>query len=270
MKKKLNVKMIIPVLMAVSILGCSKKEVPVNETENETGMEQVIKITEERYTEASADETSESLEDYYYREENGEIIIESYMGNSPKVAVPAEIDGFPVTTIQYEAFRQGTLVEVELPDGIKTIQKDAFMFCKELEKVVLGSAVETIEEKAFAYCIKLNSINLPESIRNIERSVFSGCHELKDITLPVGITEIPGGVFFEAGINEIEIPDGVTALGAQSLAYCNNLKEVMIPSSVTEIEFDTFEGSKSVTIITPGGSAAEAFAKENGIPVENK
>jgi len=273
MKKILNVKMIMLVLVVIGIVGCSKEDVPVKETDNETVMEEAVNPaieTSESLEDSSIEENNTTdAEDYYYSEENGEIIIESYMGNSEKVVVPAEIDGCPVTTIQYEAFSKRKIVEIELPDGIKTIQRDAFMFCEELEKVVLGSTVETIEESAFAYCKKLYDINLPESISNIGDSAFAGCNELKDVLLPEGITEIPGGMFFQTGINEIEIPEGVVSLGAQSFCDCKNLKRVVIPSSVTEIESDAFANNDNVIIVTPSGSAAETFAKEQNIPVEN-
>ncbi|MCI9185764.1 MAG: hypothetical protein HFF33_00235 [Oscillospiraceae bacterium] len=44
--------------------------------------------------------------------------------------------------------------------------------------------------------------------------------------------------------------------------------DVAIPASVTEIESSAFYGCKKLTIHAPAGSAAEQYAKENGIRFE--
>ena len=44
--------------------------------------------------------------------------------------------------------------------------------------------------------------------------------------------------------------------------------DVTIPESVTEIEDFAFYGCKKLTIHAPAGSAAEQYAKENGIRFE--
>lgn len=44
--------------------------------------------------------------------------------------------------------------------------------------------------------------------------------------------------------------------------------DVTIPESVTEIEDFAFDGCKKLTIHAPAGSAAEQYAKENGIRFE--
>ena len=68
---------------------------------------------------------------------------------------------------------------------------------------------------------------------------------------------------------EIVIPSWVTEIGDGAFEGCRSLTHVTIPGSVTYICYGAFEGCRSLTISTPAGSCAEAYAKQNGIPVIN-
>ena len=70
----------------------------------------------------------------------------------------------------------------------------------------------------------------------------------------------------------VKIPSGYTTIEKQAFLNQTDLYRIEIPASVKTIGADAFAGcSKSrLTIVTPYGSAAETYAKENGIHYSNQ
>ena len=67
------------------------------------------------------------------------------------ISIPSEIDGYTVVGIGDDAFKNTeTLVNLTLPDTIKTIGKSAFEGCSQLTYVYIGKNVVSIGERAFA------------------------------------------------------------------------------------------------------------------------
>ena len=70
------------------------------------------------------------------------------------------------------------------------------------------------------------------------------------------------GVFFMENNQDFVIENGVLT------KYNGPGGDVTIPEGVTEIGSSAFDGCKKLTIHAPAGSAAEQYAKENGIRLE--
>lgn len=100
-------------------------------------------------TDLVAEPETLSTEDFRYQIINSEITIVEYYGQAETVKVPEKIGEYPVTAIGEKAFAETTCLEVELPEGVKTIGSKAFLGCQNLTKVVLPSSVEKIEEDTF-------------------------------------------------------------------------------------------------------------------------
>lgn len=75
------------------------------------------------------------------------------------------------------------LVSLVLPDGIRTIGRDAFGKCKELKTIHMPENLETLGRGAFWECRKLEHITLPRSLRSIGKVEFWYCDHLQSITL---------------------------------------------------------------------------------------
>jgi hypothetical protein len=67
--------------------------------------------------------------------------------------IPSEIDGYAVTGIAPYAFRHmDQLIEVVIPEGVKSIGEYAFFECRNLRKIVIADSVEFIGKSCFEYC----------------------------------------------------------------------------------------------------------------------
>lgn len=68
------------------------------------------------------------------------------------------------------------------------------------------------------------------------------------------------------GLVGVAIPDGVTWIGDEAFGYCKGLTELTVMGKTTSIHDYAFFESNCLSLIrAPAGSAAEAFAKEQGI-----
>lgn len=106
-------------------------------------------------------------------EQEGDFIIEDgvvtdYRGEGGAITVPSvDAEGNTVTAIGMDAFAGNvSITSVIIPGSVVRIGKGAFRGCKCLTKVDLSDGMKTIEEDAFAES-GLSTINLPHSIESI-------------------------------------------------------------------------------------------------------
>ncbi len=135
---------------------------------------------------------------------NGTITINGYTGPGGALAIPATINGLPVTSIGSGAFGSCTnLTSVTIPNSVTNIGT-AFNGCLSLTNVVIGSGVTSIGFEAFAFCTNLTGITIPNSVTSIGDLAFYSCSSLSNVTIPASVTSI----------------------GSEAFAFCNNLNSV--------------------------------------------
>ncbi|MDE7104719.1 MAG: leucine-rich repeat protein [Ruminococcus sp.] len=101
-----------------------------------------------------------------------------------EIAIPAEIEGVPVTEIGKNVFLNCQNLElVIIPNTVTTIGDCAFQFCTSLKTVIMFDSIESIGEYAFARCDSLKSIVIPEGVKNIGKWAFERCSALESITI---------------------------------------------------------------------------------------
>ena len=192
------------------------------------------------------------------------------------------------TLIQYPLGKSDTSFTV--PSSAVTIGNGAFGFSK-LQKVTLPQGVETIEEDAFAYSTSLSSINLPQGLTVIGVRAFSHCSALKTITIPSSVTDFEEA-FSSSGLESVTLSSGLKTVSPHAFSYCASLKSVVIPgtvesigfaafynctalttatvpASVTQIGNQAFGNCPNLTIIAADGTAAASYADSAGITRDN-
>lgn len=101
-------------------------------------------------------------------------------------------------------------------------------------------------------------------------ALFAGNRVLAFVHLPQGLTALPERMFIGCdNLPAIVIPPQVRVIGARAFADCTELRDVYLPASVEEIAPDAFAGCGNVLLHVRPGSAAERFAKENGLLCAN-
>lgn len=89
---------------------------------------------------------------FTYSVEGEGIVIKSYLGTATVVEIPSSIDGYPVVGIGEGAFRNSSVEQVVLSEGITKVDWFAFYGSYRLRSVVLPASVGVIEYGAFELC----------------------------------------------------------------------------------------------------------------------
>lgn len=177
---------------------------------------------------------------------------------------------------------------VIIEEGITHIGNYAFSSCRDIRSIELPGSIEGIGEYAFENCTSLTSIVIPDSVTSIGQYAFSGS-AVKSIVIPESVSTLDTNSMFMdcKELESVVLPQSVTVIYSNAFRNCVRLKEVDIPDSVTAIQNDAFSGTTFTSLFIPSGvtmingnalrgskidtiygfkdSAAETFAKKNGL-----
>ena len=129
------------------------------------------------------------------------------------------------TRIKEGALSNPSLIEVDLPVWLESIESSVFSGCSLLEHVKLPSMLKTIGPYAFRNCSRLKNIELPPTLKTIDYYAFSGCSNLEKISLP-GVESINSYAFSGCRkLTEVRIPSTLKSIGDNAFD-CGNLKKV--------------------------------------------
>ena len=199
---------------------------------------------------------------------NWEYVLWKETGTMEMVSFPENAEEVP-----FRELPDG-ISSVHVAEGITAIPDDAFWGCETLVDVTLPQTVRTIGKGAFGQCVNLTQVNIPEGVTSIGDSAFFLCGSLTQLTIPDSVTSIEGnpfqymsaeiqvspenpafsvtdGVLFNKEHTRLiacpcnkagayEIPEGVREIGAHAFQNCDDLTDVTIPASVVSIERNPF------------------------------
>ncbi len=153
-----------------------------------------------------------------------------------------------VETIEDKAFRGTGLVEIILPESVRSIGYGVFLVCDSLKSVILPDGLTEIGAEAFCSCDSLTHVSIPNSVTEIKSGTFDACPNLRSVSLPDSLKYIRGYAFEGCrSLESIHIPNTVESIGRGAFAYCKSLTSVTIPNSVTEIGMEAFENCDSLS-----------------------
>ncbi len=193
-----------------------------------------------------------SLAGFDYSVEHGEVTIRGHSNPVGNLAIPTDINGYPVRRIGIFAFADSSSLEtIDIPEGILEIGESAFSGCTALAAVSIPASVTHVGDSAFSGCTSLTSASMSNSVIHIGHSVFSGCTSLEDVVLPTGITSLPERIFENChSLYTLTIPSGVTNISAGSFFNCHALEDINIPDGVVTIGADAFRGCSALKSIS--------------------
>jgi len=137
----------------------------------------------------------------WHTNESNQVVIDSYIGTSPSVAMPDEIDGLPVVDFGWTFHYNPVALDITIGTNVTRIQNEAF-----------GGSVAT-------------NLVVPPSVTVLEDGAceWSG---LRRVYLSEGLISIGAGAFQISGLENLEIPSTVISLGDDLCYNCQNLTNI--------------------------------------------
>lgn len=237
---------------------------------------------------------------YDYTVSRGEVVV-SFRGDTNikgDIVVPDEIDGYPVTTIDYYCFaNMKNVTSISIGKNIKKICPNAFNNCTGLTKVnitdlsawcniqfqsyplsyaknlylngnlvtdlVIPDNVTKISAAAFKDCTSLKTLTLGKNVKEVSTAAFSGCKGLNSVSLNEGLSKLYDTVFLGcSAVEDIVIPDSVGELGERVFESCTSLKSAKLSSSMSILPSYTFYGCGNIenVVIPDSIKTIDAYA----------
>ena len=152
-----------------------------------------------------------------------------------------------VVEIGSGAFKNSSIVHLEVPGSIKVIHNSAFSGITSLKSIKICNGVTSLPDRCFQNCESLEEVSFPESIDTIGIHCFAGCTKLEEIVLPDKLTEISESLFEGCGsLKSVTIGRNIIKVGSKAFMNCTALKEILIPDSVRSLGDECFEGCSSL------------------------
>lgn len=199
---------------------------------------------------------------------NGEVTItglsEDYTWINDLV-IPDEIENYPVTKIESEAFFGEAHIEsVTIPDSVNEIGYMAFFNCENLREVMLPEQDIKIRHNVF-----VGTALYEDPLRWEDDTLYIGKHmittENPECVLKEGTLTIADQAFYYTDIIEIVVPGSVIRIGEEAFDgcfnlksvtinegtkyignyafyFCENLREISLPDSIIQIGYNVFSG----------------------------
>ena len=184
------------------------------------------------------------LDKLTYEIEDGEVTITGCDTSlSGDIVLPSKIEGKPVTSIGWRAFRDcSSLTSITIPNSVTSIDDWAFNGCEKLTQInvdtantVYSSENGVLFNKEKTELIRYpegkadTSYSIPSSVTSIGYMAVSGCSGLTSITIPDSVTSIGDYAFSGcSSLTSITIPDSVTSIGDWAFNNCRSLASVYI------------------------------------------
>ncbi len=224
---------------------------------------------------------------FFYYEKRSEVTIAGGIIKNPKVVIPSEIKGKPVTEIGMNAFYMNKVMEtLVIPENVKRLDWFAFNTCENLTEVTLPQSLEYIDSWVFERCYSLKTINVPKNVTHVGGGAFAQSTSLTsitcdpgnnayvsvdgvlftkdmkelnaypvgrngDYTVPASVNHIGDAAFYGSkGLSSVEILGSLNFVGFEAFAECELLTDVSINDGVEYVGYWAFRGCKGIKLLT--------------------
>ena len=201
-------------------------------------------ILEINYGTDTVSKMIETPQEYCYElNADGTITLKEYFGTEKEIVVPAEYDGYKVSTIGTDAFSGSTAEKITIEEGITKLEDYAFRSATKMTEINLPRTLKTIGLAAFIGCEKLEEIIVPRSVTTIGPGLVQYCTNLKKVVIFKEATSIGSNMFYQTGKATIYCEDNSIALSYAK----NNSYSYSIITENYNITYNKNAGTDSVT-----------------------
>lgn len=175
---------------------------------------------------------------FEYKIQDGNAIITGCdQSASGTVAIPATIEGYPVTGIDYSSFsRCENITEFVIPESVKIIGSFALAFC---EKITVDERNQYFSSDEFGVLFDKNKTML------FQYPIKS---QISSYVIPDGVEEISWYAIAGTNLINVTIPESVKSISQFAFAFNNSIENFFIPKNVKTIEFNAFACCNGISV----------------------
>jgi predicted small lipoprotein YifL len=248
---------LLAVLMLTAILGsCKGKGTPMVTPPNETEAPSAPTTPEtedttdyELLVSAPFAELAENpAEDFAFFEENGEITVTGYLGETTRVRIPEKINQKTVTALADGAFRaHAEITTLYIPDTVTRFGKNVLLGCKGIYALRTPLPIEEGQAYlGYLYGALSYETNNTADLRTLAYLELGGTR-----------AELPTYALYDCNdIVCIKLPSTMTVLAEYSLYRCESLKYINA-EHLTKVGAHAMHGCKEMTDLSFGNSLQE-------------
>lgn len=223
----------------------------------------------------------------YSENDDGTVTITGGNIVTPKLEIPAELEGKKVSAIGMNAFTGNNVItDLVIPEGVKSLDWYSFNTCRNLETVTLPDSLEFIDSWAFERCSRLKTISIPANVTQINGGAFAQNSSMTSITcdpanknyvsvngvlftkdmkelvaypggiqggytVPATVNHIGDAAFYGAlGLDSVTILGNLDFIGFEAFAECSKLTDVAIRDGVNYVGYWAFRGCDGIKSLT--------------------
>lgn len=223
----------------------------------------------------------------YSENDDGTVTITGGNIVTPKLEIPAELEGKKVSAIGMNAFTGNNVItDLVIPEGVTTLNWYSFNTCRNLETVTLPDSLEFIDGWAFERCSRLKTISIPANVTRINGGAFAQNSSMTSITcdpanknyvsvngvlftkdmkelvaypggiqggytVPATVNHIGDAAFYGAlGLDSVTILGNLDFIGFEAFAECSKLTDVAIRDGVNYVGYWAFRGCDGIKSLT--------------------
>lgn len=223
----------------------------------------------------------------YSENDDGTVTITGGNIVTPKLEIPAELEGKKVSAIGMNAFTGNNVItDLVIPEGVTTLYWYSFNTCRNLETVTLPDSLEFIDGWAFERCSRLKTISIPANVTRINGGAFAQNSSMTSITcdpanknyvsvngvlftkdmkelvaypggiqggytVPATVNHIGDAAFYGAlGLDSVTILGNLDFIGFEAFAECSKLTDVAIRDGVNYVGYWAFRGCDGIKTLT--------------------
>ena len=168
--------------------------------------------------------------------------------------------------VYHDGFYMSDITSVEIPEGVTSIDEEAFAKCSKLKSITIPNSVTSIGDYAFKGCSSLTSITIPNSVTKIGEEAFSGCtgELIVNCNIP-SASDYDEGAFYDSEFTKVTIGNGVTSIGNGAFYGCSSLTSITIRGSVMSIDWYAFEDCDALKDVNVNITNLAEYCKGNVI-----
>lgn len=170
---------------------------------------------------------------------------------------------------------------INLPEGLDTIENYAFLYRRSLKTVLLPNSVRFVGYSAFKNCSNIttpvfndkifaylpnksgySTYSIPSGITTIAAGACYNNSYLISITIPNSVKYISNSAFYGCIFNTVNMSDSIEYIGDSAFLYCSSLPSISLPKTTTNVRYRAFYGCSILNRVELHPSTPPSFGTQ--------